>query len=458
MPINESIEYFPLFDPETEADSPTVTAAAGRRVAALGTPDALGGGGAVVVYMYSEEANGWGYVGVLAGAKISGSEQVRGVGSSLAAFGDTIIVGAAGDAQTPGRVFVLRPPYGTWTYAAMPVVSELGYAKSTKGDSFGAAVAHCTDGTDHYIAVGAPGAAAGIGATGPGQIFVFKGLEGSTPPWSTSPIGNPNPEGSESDRFASTVAVSLAEDGTLTLAAGAPGAAGGQGAAYVGRTAKAGEWTSPFKFMDPLRALFPEADDFETQNYGASVALTGGTVLAVGAPNDPNFETETEDTGAVWLYAHNDGAFVAEGDRLYGPGEGGGFGSAVAFPETAPGVKAGFLVVGAPGAGAGEALRFVDAGEGYKLDQQFAALPAKPGDHVGKAVAASDFTNGSWCLVGATGVPKAGQDGGGFLFAEGEPKPGWMPMPALVSNPPLRWGGLAPDWWKKFTPQIETYL
>ena len=456
MPINESIEYFPLFDPETEADPPAVTAAVGRRVAALGTPDALGGAGALVIYTYSEEANGWGYVGVMAGAKISGSEQVRAVGSSLAAFGDSLIVGAAGDAQTPGRVFVLSPPYGQWSYTTMPVVAELGYAKSTKGDYFGAAVAHCTDGSDHYIAVGAPGAAAGIGATGPGQIFVFKGLEASTTPWSTSPIGNPNPEGSETDRFATSVAVSLAEDGTLTLATGAPGA--GQGAAYVGRTAKAGEWTSPFKFADPLLPSFPDADDFETQNYGSSVALTGGTLLAVGAPNDPNFEAEIEDTGAVWLYGHQDGTFVAEGERLYGPTEGGAFGSSIAFPESAPGVKAGFVVVGAPGAGAGEAFRFVDTGEGYKADQQFAALPAKPGDHVGRAVAASEFKNGTWCLVGATGAPKAGQEGGGYLFAEGEPKPGWMAMPALVANPPLRWGGMAPDWWKKFTPQIEKYL
>lgn len=456
MPINESIEYFPLFDPETEADTPAVAAAAGTRVAALGTPDALGGAGAVVIYTYSEEANGWGYVGVLAGAKISGNEQVRAVGSSLAAFGDTLIVGAAGDAQTPGRVFVLRPPYGSWTYTSMPVVSELGYAKSTKGDSFGAAIAHCSDGTEHYIAVGAPGAAAAIGSTGPGHVFVFKGLGPSTTPWSTSPIGNPNPEGAEGDRFATTVAISLADDGTLTLAVGAPGARG-QGAVYVGRTAQ-GEWTSPFKFMDPIVPLFPQADDFETQNFGTAVALTGGTTLAVGAPGDPNFEEEIEATGALWLYSHKDGAFAEEGARLYGPTAEGEFGTSVAFPETAPGVKAAFLVVGAPGAGAGDAFRFLDAGEGFKPDQQFASLPGKPGDHFGRAVAASDFSHGTWCLVGAPGSPKAGQDGGGFLFVEGDPKPGWMPMPALVTNPPLRWGGMAPDWWKKFTPQIERYL
>jgi hypothetical protein len=44
MPINESIEYFPIFDPETTAESPGVSAAVGSGVAAVGSPDALGGG------------------------------------------------------------------------------------------------------------------------------------------------------------------------------------------------------------------------------------------------------------------------------------------------------------------------------------------------------------------------------------------------------------------------------
>jgi hypothetical protein len=458
MAINESIEYFPLFDPETEADPPRVTAAVGSRIAALGTPDALGGSGAVVIYMYSEARNGWGYVGMLAGSKIAGSEQVRAVGSSLAAFGDTLLVGASGDPATPGRVFVLSPPYGAWTYTALPVVAELTYPKATKGDFFGAAVAHCSDGTDDYIAVGAPGAAPPIGVSGPGQVFVFKGLKASGTPWSTSPIANPNPAGAGTDRFGASVAISMSGDGTVTIAAGAPGGGDGQGAVYAGRTTEAGTWTSPFKFGEPLQPSFPDAEDFQTKNFGTSLALTGGALLAVGAPNDPNFADQIEDTGAVWIYEYSDAGFVPADYRLYGPTAGGNFGHSVAFPEAAPGAKAAYMVVGGPGAGSGDAYRFADAGDGFKSDKQFASLPGKPGNRFGTAVAASDFQHGSWCLVGAPGAPKAGQEGGGFVYVEGDPMPAWMETPALISTPPLRWGGVAPDWWKKFTPEIPRYL
>jgi hypothetical protein len=464
MPVNESLEYFPLFDPETEAETPAVSAAIGSRIAAIGTPDALGGAGAIVVYMYSEEKNAWGYVGVMAGAKISGSEQVRTVGSSLAAFGDTLIVGASGDKTTPGRVFVLTPPYGTWSYSVTPVVAELSYPKSAPGDGFGQAVAHCQDGTDDYVAVGAPGAPPPIGATGPGQVFVFKGLRPSSEPWNTSPIANPSPEGADSDRFATSVAINMSgdgaggTDGTVTIAVGAPGAREGEGSVYVARTSEAGNWTSPFKLGEPLVPSFPFSEDFKTQNYGAAVALTGGSLLAVGAPNDPNFEEEIEDTGAVWLYQYADGGFVPVEPRLYGPTASGNFGGAVAFPETAPGSRAGSIVVGGAGAGPGSAYRFVAGDEGYTADKELASLPGKPGNRFGAAVAASEYQHGSWSLVAAPGVAKAGQEGGGFVYAESDQPPRWMDIPALVTSPPIRWGGLAPDWWKKFTPEIARYL
>jgi hypothetical protein len=48
-------------------------------------------------------------------------------------------------------------------------------------------------------------------------------------------------------------------------------------------------------------------------------------------------------------------------------------------------------------------------------------------------------------------------DSGGFLYAEGDTQT-WMESPKLVANPPVRWGGLNHDWWKKFTPGVETYV
>ncbi len=159
MSIYESLEYLPIFDPDTTAESPGISAAVGSGIAAVGSPDALGGAGAVVLYCYSASKNAWGYVGVMTGSKISGSQQVRGLGSSCVAFGDTVIIGAQGAPDTPGRVFVLSPPYGAWTYTAIPVIAELAPREPANGDLFGAAVAHCSDGTTDYVAVGAPGSA-----------------------------------------------------------------------------------------------------------------------------------------------------------------------------------------------------------------------------------------------------------------------------------------------------------
>jgi hypothetical protein len=464
MPINESIEYFPLFNPQTESDSPGAAAAIGNAVAALGAPDALGGAGAVVLYSYSAAKNAWGYVGVLTGSSIEGTEQVRALGSSCVAFGDTVIVGARGDAKTPGRAFVLSPPYGAWSYTSIPVIAEIARSEPTKGDSFGASIAHCFDGTADYVAVGAPDAAPPLGVSGVGQVFIFRGLGASNTPWSTTPIVNRDPAGSATDRFGASVAINPAgggtnqPEGTLTLAVGAPGAYEGQGAVYVGRTTEAGSWTSPFRFGEAMVPTFPDAaDDFRTSGFGTSVAMIGGVTLAVGSPSDPNFADQIEGTGAVWIYSYREDAFVATdgGASIYGPSADSKFGTSVAFSEAGR-----HLVVGAPGAG--RAYRYIsETGDGsaaFIQDAEYASLVGKAGDRFGAAVAASTCPLGSWCLVGAPGNPKAQLDGGGFLYVDGEPVPTWMDTPRLIAQPPLRWGGMPPDWWKKWTPQIPKYL
>lgn len=464
MSINESIEYFPLFNPESVNDSPGASAAIGTGIAAIGTPDALGGAGAVVFYSYSAAKNAWGYVGVLTGSKIEGVEQVRALGSSCVAFGDTVIVGASGDAKTPGRVFVLSPPYGAWSYTSIPVISELARSEPTKGDSFGASVAHCFDGTADYVAVGAPDAAPPLGVTGGGQIFIFRGLGASNTPWSTTPIANRDAAGSATDRFGASVAIgpssdgSGQSDGTLTLAVGAPGAHGGQGAVYLGRTTEAGNWTSPFRLGETLEPTFPDAaDDFRTAGFGTSIALSGGMTLAVGSPNDPNFADQIEGTGSVWIYTNRDGSFVAKdsGAALYGPVADSRFGTSLAFVDTGR-----FLIVGAPGMS--RAFRYAhDVGDDkpdFTQDAEYASIVSKPGDRFGTSVAASTCQLGAWCLVGGAGDPKTEVDGGGFLYVDGEPVPTWMDAPRLIAGPPLRWGGMPPDWWKKWTPQIPKYL
>ena len=83
------------------------------------------------------------------------------------------------------------------------------------------------------------------------------------------------------------------------------------------------------------------------------------------------------------------------------------------------------------------------------------------GDGFGGSVAASTTSSAPGVWSAAVGNPKAEVPGGGFLYADGQPAPTWMDTPQLISATPastLRWGGMPPDWWKKFTPQIENYL
>ena len=450
MPLHESIEYFPLFDVELTGDGPSSTAAVGDRVAALGSPGALGGGGAVAIYCYSKDRNAWGYVGVFTGSKASGAGEVRGMGSSLVAVGSTLIVGAKGDGETPGRVFVLAAPYGVWSYTTIPVITELKRKGSAAGDYFGASVAHCSDGEDEFVAVGAPGATPPPGLPGPGQIFVFKGTGTEAEQWPTGPIGNPSPTGTASDGFGACVAIGSAGPGKLVLAVGAPGAREEQGEVFVGRTA---EGSTIFEFGPALKAEFPEIPDldepFQCTAFGSAVALAGPTLL-VGAPDDPNFEEEVEGTGAVWLYKDADGTFELLEERLYGPAESGRFGHSLS-------VAGDDVVVGAPGAAAAYRCKRSPDGDSFVREDVLVRINGKRPDGFGMSVAASAYQGGTWYFVAAPGDASAGVDSGGFMYTEGE-NPTWMDIPKLTANPPIRWGGLNYDWWKKFTPGVEIYV
>jgi hypothetical protein len=313
-------------------------------------------------------------------------------------------------------------------------------------------VAHCSDGTADYIAVGAPAAAPPVGVQAPGQVFIFRGLESTNTPWSESPIPNAHSTAKDTDLFGASVAISAADDGTLTLAVGAPGSDEGQGAAYVGRTKEPGSWTSPFRLDDPLVPSFAEADaEFRTSGFGTAVALSKGVTLAVGSTGDPNFETETEGTGAVWIYSLVDGVFAPAETRLYGAAAEALFGASLAFSESA-------LLVGAPNASSAIRYQFDPTGPKFTQEVEFSRADGKTESRFGLSVAMSDYQNGTWCIVGAPGNPKGGLDGGGFLYADGEPAPIWMQPPNLLTEPSFRYVGMKMDWWQKYTPQIPKYL
>jgi hypothetical protein len=293
----------------------------------------------------------------------------------------------------------------------------------------------------------------------PGQVFIFRGLETTDTPWSESPIPNAHPSAKDTDLFGSSVAISAAEDGTLTLAVAAPGFDEGQGAVYAARTKEPGTWTSPFRLGDPLVPTFPNApEDFRTSGFGSSVAVSRGQTLAVGSPGDPNFETETEETGAVWIYNEVDGAFVASEERLFGTSASGMFGTSVAFGEGPADAPVSYLVVGVPGASTAIRYQYDPAGLKFTQDAEFTRADGKAESRFGCSVAVSSYQNGVWSLVGAPGNPKGGLGGGGFLFAQGEPAPTWMQPPSLLTEPAFRYVGQKMDWWQRYTPKIPKYL
>lgn len=194
-----------------------------------------------------------------------------------------------------------------------------------------------------------------------------------------------------------------------------------------------------------------------TAGFGTSVALTGGSILAVGSPGDPN-RSGADGAGSVWIYRDGDGTFVTGEDapELSGAAAGSAFGQAVAFSDTGS-AGASHLLVGAPGSAAGGAFRY-EVGDTLSPSGEYAAITGKPGDRFGTAVAVSTCAVGSWGLVAAPGYAKAQQDGGGFLFVDGEPTPKWMDAPAVSTALPVRWGAQPPDFWKKYTPEIPKYL
>jgi hypothetical protein len=468
----ETIELFTLFDPRTKVEAPGVTAAIGQRVVAFGSPDAFEGAGSVAVYTYVEARNAWGYVGVLMGSPTAGATSVRRLGASIAVIDDTLVIGAPGDEMSPGRVVVAEPPYGLWTYGCVPAQAILTSPKSARGDGFGTAVACCYDGTDHYVAVSAPNAEPPRGPYGIGQVYVFKGLATSDQPWSANAAANPQEEAPATEGYGTSVAIthgvdaSGAPDGTIVLAVGAPGAKEGQGAVYVGATTEPGVWPSRWSFDQTIEPKFPDYidEEFRTAEFGTSVAMAGGTTLAVGSPADPNFELEIEGTGAVWIYHRTDGQFALEqeGGSMYGKGEEARFGTTIAFPSihtaAEPGAAASHLVVGAPGARS--ALLYVSGGPGQPFSESadFTAFGGKKGDKFATAVATSSNNGAPWSVVAAPGDKAENIEGGGYLYAQGSSGMTWLEPPVMVEEPAIRWCGSDTYTFIRFTPTVEKYL
>jgi hypothetical protein len=250
--------------------------------------------------------------------KASNSEANDRFGTSVALAGDgnTLAVGAYGEASDStgvggdqnnnsggwgsGAVYVFtRNDIGTWTQQAYVKASNTGAS-----DGFGVSVALAVDG--HTLAVGASGEdsnATGIdgnqsdnSANGSGAVYVFTRNDIGT--WTQQAYVKASNTG-ESDGFGGSIA--LAADGN-TLAVGASGEAN-SGAVYI--FARSGANWSQQAY---LKASNSEGADV----FGVSVALAGdGNTLAVGAYgedsnatsiNGDQIDNSASSSGAVYVF------------------------------------------------------------------------------------------------------------------------------------------------------------
>jgi FG-GAP repeat len=196
------------------------------------------------------------------------------LGTSVAGTGDTIVVGAVGEAGQRGAAYVFVKPSAGWA-GALTETAKLTTSDGVVGDSFGAAVA--ASGTT--IAVAAP---SDDGSRG--SVYVFaKPLAG----WSGSL--QESAKLTASSRPAGALlgyALGLDDD---TVAAGAPGENGG--AAYV-FVRPSGGWSGALTQNARLTASSNGAG----LALGSSIAVSGGTVAA-GAPG------ASSSRGAVYVYS-----------------------------------------------------------------------------------------------------------------------------------------------------------
>jgi hypothetical protein len=275
----------------TTTQTAELTASDGKSLDGLGTSVAVSGQTVVVgapgatigtnsaqgaAYVFVEPGSGWANAAQNAKLMASGGNANDGFGSSVAASGNTVVVGAPGAPHGaygpgPGAAYVFAGP--VWS-GPMYQTAELTASGGLYHDGFGSSVAV----SGNTVVVGAPRAPYD-GQTltdGPGSAYVYnEPAAGWTTATQSATLTASN--GAAGNEFGASVSI----DGTM-LVAGAPGATvgtnAGQGAAYVFDELGAG-WVSATE-----SAIATASDGAAGDQFGAAVAVSGSTV-AVGAPD-----------------------------------------------------------------------------------------------------------------------------------------------------------------------------
>jgi hypothetical protein len=324
----------------------------------------------------------------------------------VAISGDTAVVGAdvAGDADQ-GAVYVFTRDGGVWKEQA-----QLSISTPDPYPRFGCSVALSGD----TIVAGAYWSVV-EGVAMQGLAYVFTG-GGDT--W-TQQAQLRATGGEASDQFGISVAV----DGDTCVVGADLGGAADTGTATV-FTRSGGLWTE--------RATLAASDGAYQDQFGCSVALSAGTILA-GAQS-----AGTTDQGAAYVFAGS-GASWSQQARLTVTGSR-YFGSSVALAGETAAVGATWDDAGAADRGAAYVYR--RSGSSWVKQARLSAADGRAHDQFGRSVAVS----GDTALVGA---PHEWLEGNAYVFTglllarPATPQPRSPKGVVSSRTPALKWGAAA---------------
>ena len=313
-----------------------------------------GSGGAA--YIYVRSAGVWAQQAKLTASNREANDKF---GYSVAITGDTVVIGAPGEASSSttqgdnsasgaGAVYVFTRTTGTWTQTAYLKALNPG-----AGDNFGGAVAVSSSGDT--VVIGAPwedGSTPGVNgainesATDSGAAYVFTLSAGNWTQQAYLKASNPGgavedfmaipPIFTYGDNFGASVAISgntvvvgaAGESSSTTGVNPTPNElADSAGAAYV-FTRSGTTWSQ--------QAFLKASNAGMSDGFGNAVAISGDTVV-VGASNEASSSTTQTDNnafgaGAAYVFTRSVTTWSQQAYlKASNPGSGDNFGSAVAI-------------------------------------------------------------------------------------------------------------------------------
>jgi uncharacterized repeat protein (TIGR01451 family) len=379
-------------------------AADGGRLAVGAPGDPAQSQGLGAAYVFRRDGTGWSQENTL---PVRGGAPGDGFGTALALHGDRLAVGAPA-ADGAGAVSLFSRSGNVWSPESP---SRIAAPEGNRGAQFGAAVALGTD----ALAVGAPANSAGGSFAGAVYVFPRAG-EGWGPPQRLLA-----PDAQSSDRFGSAVAIQ--ED---TLVVGAPFTDDlphrrNFGAVYVFER-RGGTWA----FSGKLTAEKFEEDDVQ---FGGSVALGGGVILAGARGEDLHSPRSGANAGAAYRFTRNGSGWTGvplhPADRQADDQLG-----------TAVAVDGDTAMVGAPfhnvaGARPGAAFVFIGAAE---REPPVSGRNAAPDSQFGGSVA---VLNGDAVLLGGfRDDPGGTPDAGSVAFCPMGSSPSCNQLPSIIKSGP----------------------